>query len=140
MKRFALVITVLALSAPLAGANDPATRTTTLSGAEEVPAGDPDGTGSASIEIRPKEGRICWAIKFSKISAPSAAHIHIAAKGANGPPVLPLSPIGKGCAKAEPELIKALLADPNGYYVNVHTAEHPEGAIRGQLTNQGQNY
>jgi hypothetical protein len=30
--------------------------------------------------------------------------------------------------------LAAILANPNGFYVNVHNAEFPDGAIRGQLS------
>ncbi len=39
----------------------------------------------------------------------------------------------KGCTKAAKSLIAAIESHPNSYYVNVHTAKYPGGAIRGQL-------
>ena len=37
---------------------------------------------------------------------------------------------GKGL---DPGEVQRILADPSGYYVNVHNTEFPNGAIRGQL-------
>jgi CHRD domain len=31
------------------------------------------------------------------------------------------------------KLIKKIIAKPENYYVNIHTVEYPDGAIRGQL-------
>jgi hypothetical protein len=39
----------------------------------------------------------------------------------------------KGCAKADAPVIIAIIKDPAGYYVNVHNAAFPKGAVRGQL-------
>ena len=39
----------------------------------------------------------------------------------------------KGCATAPADALAAILAEPSSYYVNVHTAKYPEGAMRGQL-------
>ena len=38
-----------------------------------------------------------------------------------------------GCVDADRELILDIMLNPEHYYVNVHTFEHPPGAIRGQL-------
>jgi len=39
----------------------------------------------------------------------------------------------KGCTSAPKKTIEAIESNPNAYYVNVHTAKYPNGAIRGQL-------
>jgi hypothetical protein len=35
---------------------------------------------------------------------------------------------------ADADLIKAIIQSPQEYYVNVHNAEYPAGALRGQLS------
>ena len=40
----------------------------------------------------------------------------------------------KDCATADAAVVKDILANPGGYYVNVHTADFRPGAIRGQLS------
>ena len=47
--------------------------------------------------------------------------------------------ISSGCTAADGALIQDIIDYPDQYYVNVHTAEHPAGAIRGQLSNPGQS-
>jgi hypothetical protein len=40
----------------------------------------------------------------------------------------------EGCVDVERDLATAILRDPSAYYVNVHNAELPDGAVRGQLS------
>jgi hypothetical protein len=108
---------------------------TSLTGAAEIPAGDPDGSGTAVITVNPGQSRICWTITWRDIAAPTAAHIHIGLAGtapANNV-VLPLTPIGSGCATVTRTLADAIRKSPASYYVNVHNADFPAGALRGQL-------
>jgi hypothetical protein len=143
MKRIYLIGFMLALllgmSSVAVAANGGAPRLATLSGANEVSGGDPDGTGSATIWLNHGQGTICWEISYANLDPTTAAHIHAAPAGVNGSVVVPLSPISGGCTHANPDLIKAIIQNPANYYVNVHTTVHPGGAIRGQLSNPGQN-
>ena len=108
--------------------------TATLSGANEVPPGDPDGTGTFSVEIDPEKGDFCYTITSAKIAAPTMAHVHTGAAGSNGAPVITLDPKGSDeCIAVEPDALKPIVATPEAYYVNIHNAEFPAGAIRGQL-------
>jgi hypothetical protein len=48
-----------------------------LAGTSEVPSGDPDGTGSATITVNRGRSEICWSISVQGITLPAtAAHIH----------------------------------------------------------------
>jgi len=121
-----------------------APRVATLSGSNEVPAADPDGSGSAEITLNVGQATVCWEISVAYITLPAtASHIHRAPAGVNGPVVVPLSPPdatghSSGCRTADPALIQAIIDFPEGYYVNVHNANYPGGAVRGQLSNRGQ--
>lgn len=113
--------------------------TTELTGAAEVPGpGDPDGSGTARIILNHGQSRICYEITVSNIATPTAAHIHEAAADASGPVVVPLFMSSGGplsdCVDASRELIKEIIQNPGDYYVNVHNADFPPGAIRGQLS------
>ena len=110
----------------------------TMTGAAEVPGpGDPDGTGTATITLNPGKGEVCYELNVDKISEANAAHIHSGAVDKAGPPVLTLkAPAGgsaKECATLERDKIIDILKNPALYYVNVHNAEFPDGAVRGQL-------
>jgi len=117
--------------------------TTTLTGAAEVTAagvfnqGDPDGTGTARIIVNPGQRRICYELTVGNIATPTAAHIHEAPRTAPGPVVAPLgTPTGgssSGCVDVTRQLALEILKDPADYYVNVHNATYPAGAVRGQL-------
>ena len=109
---------------------------TELSGAEEVPEpGDPDGSGSATIIVIPPD-TICYVLTAEGIQPATAAHIHEGEPGVAGPIRQELAPptygASGGCVE-NPELVSNLQENPDDYYVNVHNAEYPAGAIRGQL-------
>lgn len=109
----------------------------TLSGASETGGGDPDGTGRFSAEVDPETGDVCYVLVATKISKPVAAHIHVGAAGTDGAPVVTLEvtgPDGDLCMAVEPDVLKPIVAGPEGHYVNVHTADFPKGAVRGQLS------
>ncbi|MEH6790299.1 CHRD domain-containing protein [Parasphingorhabdus sp.] len=112
---------------------------TTLLGSEEVGPGDADGYGRAEISISETFGQICWDINGVRGIGPiTAAHIHRGVRGTNGPPVFTLRPANeggyKGCADGSEWTQDRIEGDPSGFYVNVHTAEYPAGAIPGQLS------
>ena len=113
---------------------------TELTGAAEVPPGDLDGSGTATITLNPGQEEVCFELTVADIDTPIGAHIHEGAAGTNGPVVVglePLPPTGdsssSGCVSLERQEIIEILRDPSNYYVNVHTGLFPNGAIRGQL-------
>ncbi len=110
----------------------------TLTGAQEVGGGDPDGAGTAEISISDEFGQVCWDLNGIKNIGPiAAAHIHFGAAGTNGPPVFTLRKANeggyKGCSDGSEWTQDRIENNPEAFYVNVHTAEYPNGAIRGQL-------
>lgn len=109
-----------------------------LSGAAEVPGpGDPDGSGVAVLLAKPGAGQLCYTLNVKRIEPATAAHVHIGAAGTAGPVVIHLEAPSDGttraCRSADPGLLEAIVADPAGYYVNVHNPAFPAGAVRGQL-------
>ena len=144
-------LALLAAPAAAAGASTAGTAgkvtrlAATLSGANEVPGpGDPDGRGTAFVRLSGTTA--CYALKWSGIGAPTAAHIHQGGAGVAGPVVvlffqpgtnaasLPgtLSSVA-GCVDVDPALAGRIAASPRDWYVNIHTADFGAGAIRGQL-------
>jgi hypothetical protein len=135
-----LLALILAVGVAFAG-NGGAPRVTTLSGAEEVNGGDADGYGFASIRLNVGQERVCWETSYADIAEPFAAHIHRAPAGSNGGVVVPLfvPSISSGCVSADGALIQEIIDYPERFYVNVHNADFPGGALRGQLSNPGQS-
>jgi hypothetical protein len=123
-----------ALAMPLAAHAETVKLAATMTGPNETPPGDPDGTGTFSAEIDPDAGDFCYTVTSAKIDAPTMAHVHTGAAGAAGPPVITIDPKGADmCMAVQPDVLKPIVAAPENYYVNVHNAEFPGGAIRGQL-------
>ncbi len=119
-----------------------------LTGANEVPVGDTDGVGAAAVTFdiingTPLTGaEVCWDLSYSGLTGtPSAAHIHSGAAGVNGPVLInlftPIYALGAssatGCINADPTLVQSILDNPAAFYVNIHTTDFANGAIRGQL-------
>ena len=115
---------------------------TSLSGDEEAPGpGDKNGKGWVTLTIEP-DGTICYEGKVQAIGREiTGAHIHVGAAGVPGDVVVNLDPFGADitgnkaahCVTTAPATAAAIIANPSGYYVNVHTTDFPGGAIRGQL-------
>jgi hypothetical protein len=127
-----------------------------LNGAAEVDdegddAGDPDAKGSAMF-LQVDQQTVCYGFALRGADAPTAVHIHKGAAGANGDPVVTFANVPKDAAGApngnpgassgckttqDPNEIAALRRirrNPAGYYVNFHTTQFPDGAVRGQLS------
>jgi hypothetical protein len=148
MRRYVTVLFVLAvvavvaqpvLAAKLTGAPQGGRLlTATLSGAEEVPGpGDPTASGSFVGTFNRGQRQICYELTYQGTTA-VAAHIHRGAAGVAGDIVVtlqtPATGSAKECVTASRELIGEIITNPGGFYVNVHSAEFPQGAARGQLS------
>ncbi len=106
----------------------------TLSGDQEVPPVQTAGKGSGTITVGTDKS-VSGSIMTTGITA-TAAHIHEAAAGANGPVIIPLTKDGETFAvPAGAKLTDAQFASfqAGKLYVNAHTAANPGGEIRGQL-------
>jgi hypothetical protein len=136
MRKAILVAAVCAVALPavaLAARQAKVSLDATLSGLKEAPKASATGKGYADIDIT--GGKVCWKFTYSGIGAPKAAHIHRGKAGVAGPVVVPLGAAFKksGCTTAPAAVAAAIVRSPGAYYVNIHTAKYPNGAIRGQL-------
>lgn len=97
-------------------------------------SGDPNGSGAATIRLITARKRVCADLSWRRIQAPAAAHIHQASDGAVVVDLTSSLADGTGCTPGvRRSLIRAIIASPRKYYVNVHNATYPAGAIQGTL-------
>jgi CHRD domain len=109
-----------------------------LTGAAEVPGpGKTNASGSAVVRVNAAQRRVCYTVNFRNIPNATMAHIHAGARGVAGPPVVTLNRAGprafEGCTRVGRQLARDLVDRPRQFYVNVHSAAFPDGAVRGQL-------
>ena len=115
-----------------------------MTGAKEVDAdgqrgtGDRNGRGSFSATLDGRE--LCYGIQVKNINDPAAAHIHRGGRRVAGPVVQALEHPEAGdpgsssaCVRLSRSLARGLRSNPGRFYVNVHTPDFPNGAVRGQL-------
>ena len=109
-----------------------------LTGKQEVGGGDRNGRGSFSGIF--KGDTLCYGLTVTNIGEPAAAHIHKAPRGQDGDVVVTLKHprsgnpgASKQCLEVAPAVADDIRANPNGFYVNVHNARFPDGAVRGQI-------
>jgi hypothetical protein len=134
---FALAI-ALTLAAAVAAQADVAIYVIDLKGGSEVPPTDSKGSGKGEASYDSQTKKLSWNVTYEALSGPvTAAHFHApAAAGANAGPAITLdasrltSPL-----KGEALLTDAQAADlaKGLWYLNLHTAKHPPGEVRGQL-------
>jgi hypothetical protein len=117
----------------------PAALVASLEGRNEVTAGAPNGQALELIGIQ--GNTLSYAVAWRGIGTPTEAAIHAAARGVDGPVVVPLFTTPRqsdGFASgtvtvADPTLLAALRSDPNDFYTDLHTDKFPGGAVRAQL-------
>jgi hypothetical protein len=109
--------------------------TITLLGANEVPPVTTTASGSGTVTIK-SDGSVAAHIMVSGMTA-TAAHIHEAAAGTNGPVIVPFTKTADNVfdAPAGSKLTDAQMASLKAgkLYVNVHSAKNPGGEVRAQL-------
>jgi hypothetical protein len=107
-----------------------------LSAQEEVPPNSSKGTGAVTATYDSASKKLTWKGSYSGLSGPAtAAHLHSGEKGKNGGVSVPIAPATspiEGSATLTDQQAADLMAGK--LYVNIHTAAHKAGEIRGQLT------
>jgi hypothetical protein len=106
-----------------------------LVGSEETPPVSTTATGVGTIKIAADKS-VSGSVKTTGIDG-TVAHIHLGAPGDAGPPIITLTkgengvwsvPAGSKLSDEQYTSFKS-----GNLYVNVHSAEHKAGEIRGQL-------
>ncbi|MFI7132203.1 CHRD domain-containing protein [Nonomuraea sp. NPDC050153] len=122
------------------------TLTTRADGKQEVPAPGTkvgDHNGRAAWLVQPEGDRVWFAATWKHVDTPTAAHVHRAPKGANGPVVVPFFEAKKGLppsvnglagsSTTDAATARRIWKNPKNWYANLHNAKFPGGAVRGQL-------
>ncbi len=113
----------------------PGEMSATLSGTKEVPPNSSGGSGSAKVNL--SGNSLSWTITYSGTTGPvTAGHFHgPAAAGANAGVVVPFAGPLASPIIGSATLTDAQVADLKAgkWYVNLHTAAHPGGELRGQV-------
>jgi len=113
-----------------------------MRGSNETPPNSSTAFGSVLLHFDTAANTITWELNTSGIASPTLAHIHTGGAGDSNPPLISFvtsaSAFTNGRAKGvvtgvDPAMMAAILANPKGYYFNVHSAVDPGGEIRGQL-------
>lgn len=135
MKTFVVLALLAAFATPALA--ETVTYTAALKGADEVPPNDTKGSGAVEAKYDTATMKFSYAITYSGLTgAATAAHFHGPAKaGENAGPAITLQKPLESPAKGEATLTPAQAEElANGlWYLNVHTAAHGPGEIRGQL-------
>jgi hypothetical protein len=134
----AVVLGVALPAAALAGRSaGVSTLKASMRGSAEVGTkGSRTGSGSAVVKLYRSTGKACWTLSVKGLDKTLSAHVHKASKTKSGPVVIPLGArfAKKGCVTGlKAKTIDAIVKNPGAYYVNVHTKQYLNGAIRGQL-------
>jgi hypothetical protein len=109
-----------------------------LSGAQEVPPVTTGGSGTGETTFDKSTNVLTWTVTYSGLSGPvTAGHFHgPAMPGANAGVVVPFTGNLSSPIQGKATLTAAQAADLTAgrWYINLHTAKHPGGEIRGQVT------
>jgi len=109
-----------------------------LAGSAEVPPNSSAGTGMAEVRFDRDTNELSWTVTYSGLTGPViGAHIHgPAAVGGNAPVLIPFSNVGQSPITGKAQLTSTQVTQLMSglMYVNLHTAAHPGGELRAQLT------
>lgn len=113
-----------------------------VSAAEVFPSTNSTATGTGQLTFNLVTGTVTGGVTLSGITA-TLAHIHSAIAGTNGPIIVNFMQSATDPNRWDAEAGAVLTADQvnallaGQLYVNVHSAAHPSGEIRGQIKPQG---
>lgn len=119
------------------GAVDEQSYEVSLSGDAEVPGPGSDGTGEATVTFA--DGQVCVEGTTTDVDPVQAGHIHTGTAEESGGVLVDLQittaedGMIDSCVDVDPATAEEITADPAGHYLNLHTADFPDGAVRGQL-------
>lgn len=110
---------------------------------EVATGGNPGGSGEARLDLDEARETACYFLEWRSLAGDiTAAHLHSGPRGQDGPHVIDFfndqhfpgeRSNASGCVSSSRDKIRAIINNPSGHYINIHTSEFKPGAIRGQL-------
>lgn len=121
-----------------------------LTGKEVPGGGDPDGQGYARLGLDPENETACFDVRWRRVDGTvTELHLHAAPRGNEGPrwidffngkhfagarnTVSGCVHVDGGRGMSPRDKIRAVIENPSGFYLNLHSTKSEDGAIRGQL-------
>jgi hypothetical protein len=93
------------------------------------------GSGTASLRANMGAGTLCYTLTVTGLTNVTAAHIHRLSTTAIVVPLnAPTTGTSTGCATVARDLLREIVNNPGGFYVNVHTMTFPNGQVQGTLS------
>jgi hypothetical protein len=150
MRRILLLLALVAGVVAAADATAQLDATTSVKATTfTVPLSGPGGTGNSFLAINPG-GKVCYVIEVTLTTpgdvpqepAPGLGNAHIHDVPTGGIAIhleSTFTALGDGmfiaadCVRGNKGVVRDSLAHPDQYYVNVHTASFPGGAVSGTL-------
>lgn len=134
--------TTTGATSPTAQESDDVEYDVDLTGAAVVPGPGEDSTrGTADISVTPGGTQVCYDIAIEDLAGVTGAHIHEGRAGTAGPVAVALETPEdggvEGCAETSSSIVEGLVSGSRAFYLQVHTSDHPDGALRGQITGAG---
>lgn len=110
---------------------------------EVATGGNPGGSGEARLDLDEARETACYVVEWRNLKGEvTAAHLHAGPRGQDGPHAIDFfndqhfagqRSTASGCMGSSRDKIRAIIGNPSGYYINIHTTDFKPGAIRGQL-------
>lgn len=113
-----------------------------LTGEAVVPGpGDDSTRGTGEISVTPGGTEVCYAVAVEDLAGVTGAHLHEGREGVAGPVAValetPASGTAEGCVSTSASIVDGLANGSRSFYLQVHTTDRPDGALRGQVTGTG---
>src|SRR5271155_3541467 len=100
--------------------------------------GSPNGSALAVISTNPPKGEFCWMFsQLKNVTAPTVARVYQNFPGATGAHGFKLGSAytSSGCTQLHTDVLEEMGEKrPGHFYVSIHDAQFPEGAVHGPLT------
>ncbi len=94
--------------------------------------GDPNNSGTATLEINAMTGEVCYELNTESFPGPSRSHIHVGTSDITGGDIIleldnQEKYPAKDCVRRDTRDIDAILSDLPGHYIELHSPKNDQG-------------